>query len=50
MKNCSVQLIDDSLYEEDEDFLVYIVPRVDTVVSSKYNRSLVVIKPDVNDG
>lgn len=51
VKNCSVQLVDDSLYEEDEDFSVYIIPSVDyTVVSSKYNRSLVTIKPDVNDG
>lgn len=45
-----MQLIDDSLYEGDEDFSVYIEPNFDTVVSSKYNRSLVIIKPDVNDG
>lgn len=45
-----MQLIDDSLYEEDEDFSVYIVPSFNTVVSPKYNKSLVIIKPDANDG
>lgn len=50
MKNCSVEIIDDSLFEDDEEFSVYILPSMDTVVSSKFNKSLVIIRPDVNDG
>lgn len=48
-KNCSVKLIDDSFYEDEEAFEVHISPSINTVVSPRYNKSTVVIKRDIRD-
>lgn len=45
-----MQLIDDSLYEDEEEFSVEILPNADTLVNPRFNRTLVIIKPDVHDG
>ena len=50
MKFCSVTIIDDSLYEEDEKFQVILAPYLGSRIGPKHGKADVVIVPDSDDG
>ena len=49
-KECSVAIIDDSLYENEEKFNVRLISHLGSRVNSERNSSVVVIAPDAKDG
>lgn len=49
-KDCSVTVIDDSLYENEEKFYVKILSHLGSKINSERNTSAIVIAPDVRDG
>lgn len=49
-KECSVVIIDDSLYENEEKFNVRLISHLGSRVNSERNNIVVVIAPDEKDG
>jgi len=49
-KECSVVIIDDSLYENEEKFYVRLISHLGSRINSERSSNVVVIAPDAKDG